>query len=107
LTSLTYSKENCYIYGIRKLNTKTYLYVGSTSNFVESRIKRHINDARSNRHVNKPLQEFLNKEFGFIAYDVLEICDLSIRHKREQHWINFLIKKHHKLVNIASPLTGF
>lgn len=89
------------IYGIRKLNTKRYVYVGQTVRHLEERWARHIQDAAKKKHVNKDLEKFLNANRGFIVLDVLEFTNTNRKTIREKYWINRLKHEGHNLLNKA------
>ena len=86
-----------YIYGIRKLNSQKYVYIGQTKNGVEERFRKHIQQARENKHDNKSLEEFLNNNHCVI--DVLCVCSEADLSKYEMFFIKFF-SKYYQLLNI-------
>lgn len=95
-----------YIYGLRKLNTKTYVYIGQSFE-PEKRLTKHIKDAKARRHNNKELAKWIvdTLKESLIIMDIIEKCN-------EQHANNiesFYIKKYKsaKLLNLSDPLRPY
>lgn len=99
--------KKVYIYGMRKLNTKTYIYIGQTLQEPEARIYAHLSDAYNNRHKNKELQKIIRKHRFFITFDILEVCSEKDSGEREKWWIDKLKSERHRLVNIRNPENPF
>ena len=95
-----------YIYGLRPLGRKTYLYAGQSVQEIEIRILTHLTDAKHGRHKNKALQAAILRYNFMITYDVLEICSEENADERESYWIKELSKKKPTL-NIRDPKTRF
>lgn len=93
------SKNTVAIYGIRRLNSKRYVYVGQTSRHIEERWARHIQDAYKGKHVNDKLAQFIKDNKGLIILDILEFTSNKNKLKREKYWINKLRKEKYKLFN--------
>lgn len=82
--------RRCYIYGIRKKNTKRILYIGSTCNTLENRLKEHISEKS---HSNKELYE-LSKRVKLEIYLIKKVRE-NERFKVEHEIIN----NHKNLMN--------
>ena len=63
-------------------------YIGCSSNLRNRRYKHSRNVGNSK---NKPLSKLI-KEYGWesFSFDVLELCDKSVMHERETHYIHKL-----------------
>lgn len=66
-------------------------YVGKTTDTIENRFKKHLEEYSRIRCEKRPLYSAMNK-YGIEHFSVrqLEECDLSILNEREQYWINQL-----------------
>jgi group I intron endonuclease len=88
------------------------LYIGSTEDF-ERRMKEHLYELRTGKHVNPYLQNAYDKHgIDIFSIDVVERLD-SINNliEREQYWIDFLeahyTKKGYNLSPTAGRTTGY
>lgn len=70
-------------------------YVGKTTDTVEVRFKKHLEEYNRPRCEKRPLYAAMNK-YGIEHFSVkqLEECDLSILNEREQFWIKQLSTFH-------------
>ena len=78
---------NSGVYGIfSKIDDR--VYIGSATNF-DLRKKTHFDKLRSNIHVNKPLQNFVNK-YGIenVDFKILATCPSEYCIKLEQWFLN-------------------
>lgn len=80
---------NSGVYGIfSKVDDR--VYIGSATNF-DSRKKTHFDKLKSNVHVNKPLQNFVNKySIKNVEFRILAKCPSEYLLKMEQWFINNL-----------------
>lgn len=100
---ITSKKVN--IYGIRRLGGKQYVYIGSTVENPENRLRRHIRDANRKRHNNKRLQQIINESDNMLVVDILEEVSENSRYAREYYWIRHYYKdKKHPLTNRRNPI---
>lgn len=91
-------KRKAFIYGLRKLNSKYYRYIGTTIQEPEKRIAKHLEKALNGRHENSLLADFLVKEKFQI--DILAECDSEKQFTVEKNLIRLYIKLKHPLLNI-------
>lgn len=92
------------IYGIRRLARKNYIYVGSTVQPLEARLRRHIMDAKKKRHSNKRLAHIIRQAQYLIVADILEVCGKEERAEIEYNQIMLLHCLGHDLANQTNPL---
>lgn len=68
------------------------VYIGQAVN-INARVTSHINNLKSNNHVNKHLQNAWNKygqdSFVFSVLELCEFCTAEQLTEREQYWINY------------------
>lgn len=91
------------VYGLRRLARTGYIYVGSTKQPIEVRLRRHLMDARKKRHVNKRLAHLIRQSNYMIVADVFAVCD---EHERSEIEYDFIIQMHndgHRLTNQTNP----
>lgn len=74
--------------GIYKISCNDKYYIGSSKD-INKRWKRHINDLKSNRHVNIHLQRAFDK-YGIenFLFEIVEICDISLLFIKEQNYLD-------------------
>lgn len=98
-----FNKRKKFIYGLRKLNTSTIVYVGQSYE-PESRLVKHIKDAKTNRHTNIKLSNWILNclKMSTIVIEILEIIDEDKANDCEKFWILKMNKKS-KLFNMADP----
>lgn len=95
--------EKIIVYGIRRLARIGYIYVGSTKQPIEVRLRRHLMDARKKRHVNKRLAHIIRQSQYMVVADVLAICDPHERAEIEYALIMQLHGEGHNLTNQTNP----
>lgn len=73
---------------INDINNK--VYVGKTSNSLETRFKQHLADAKRKGEEKRPLYNAINK-YGaeHFTIELIEECDSQVENEREQFWIAF------------------
>lgn len=91
------------VYGIRRLARTGYVYVGSTVQSLEVRMRRHLTDALRKRHVNKRLAHVIRQSNFFVIADVLVVCELHERGQVEHNIIMELHGQGHRLTNQTDP----
>ena len=91
------------VYAIRRLARIQYIYVGSTTQPIEVRLRRHLMDARKKRHVNKRLAHIIRQSQYMLITDVLEVCPIHQRAEVEYSHIMRLHEEGHKLTNQTNP----
>jgi group I intron endonuclease len=76
------------IYGLQNLVTKR-IYVGSSNN-IKARWRQHKSYLKSNKHLNKYLQNSWNKhgEKSF-KFFIIEECSGELLYEREQFWFDY------------------
>lgn len=82
--------KRCYVYGIRKVNGKNYLYIGSTCRSLKERFNEHIDDKK---HSN-PNVYAASKKHKLEIVKITEVPE-SLRFVEEYK----IIKKYKKLYN--------
>lgn len=95
--------DSVLIYGIRRLARTGYIYIGSTVQPVETRLRRHLMDAKKKRHVNKRLAHLIRQSNFMVVADILDICPLHERAEREYQLIMTMHKQGHRLANQTNP----
>lgn len=64
---------------------ETPVYIGSTSQLLQTRVRGHIHDARAGSPL--PIHNWIRGQSGF-RVEVLEICAATSREQRERHWVS-------------------
>ncbi len=98
-------KELSGIYQIKNIiNNKSY--IGSSTNILK-RVRRHSTVLRHNKHINKYLQNAVNKygQESFI-FELLECCNIDNLIEREQHYMDTL-KPQYNLRPLAENNSGY
>lgn len=99
-----------YIYGLRRLGSNRYVYVGQ-SNDPEKRLLSHIKQAREGKHANKRLglwiKGILDCKCSMVVYDVLEEVPEWKANERELYWINYFNAGSPKMFNISDPTNSY
>lgn len=79
-----------HVYAIRH-NPTNKLYIGCSGN--GNRVQSHLTALKSNRHINKAMQDDCNKYgFDYSAFLIEVINDRPLKdnaHEREQYWIHY------------------
>jgi hypothetical protein len=99
-----------YIYGLRRLGSDRYVYVGQ-SNDPEKRLLSHIKQAKAGTHSNKRLalwiMGIIHCQCSMVIYDILEEVPEWKANDRELYWINFYNSGGPKMFNIGDPTTPY
>ena len=84
--------KKCGIYYIYCL-VNGRIYIGSSIN-VRNRFWEHRRSLKASNHKNRHLQRIYDK-YGkdSLVYKLIENCEESVRHERENHYISILDKK--------------
>lgn len=87
--------------GIYRLSVVEHSYIGSSKNLY-SRLREHRHDLQKHQHTNSFLQKVCDK-YGLeaISIDIIELCDVNKRIKREKYWISELKSD----MNLKDPVT--
>lgn len=72
--------------GVYRLNIGDYFYIGSSTS-LNSRIKKHLNGMKSNKHENSFVQRVFNK-YGVVDFEILAVCEQEEVMFLEQMFIN-------------------
>jgi predicted GIY-YIG superfamily endonuclease len=75
------------VYMIRSISCPDKIYVGGTGNYHQRKLN-HLRDLRAFKHGSILLQEHFN-EYGAsdLVFSIIEKCDVSELHQREQYWL--------------------
>lgn len=95
-----------YVYGIRRVDSDEYRYVGQTSKSIEGRAKRHWRVALSGRRF--PVYDWMRKHYPEeLEFDELEVvASRESLGLRERWWIEHLRNAGHRLLNISDGGLG-
>jgi hypothetical protein len=80
------------------------VYVGSTTQPLETRMRRHITDAFKKIHTNKELAKIIRDSHNMVVADVLVICNQKQRPLFEYEKIMELWRRGNRLTNKMNPL---